>query len=460
MLISADAPDECWLARTTTVLLTGHEIGDVFTRFFPPLFPIVIAIAAGVAFGALAPGVSPSIRTAVGTMGWPGFADMPAKQHAGGHGQLNGGSSGQGGRNAEATAGAGSESQIKLTPEQIAAAGIETTPVRGGALAHHLTAPGVIAPNANRVGRVAVKLVGMVAELRKNLGDFVVKDEVVAVFESREMGDAKSEYLAARLTNDLQQTLFERDKKLWDRRIATEQQFLRAQAAAEVTRIKVELARQKLFILGLGENEIAALPGQPAATLAYQEIRSPVAGRVVERKVDVGSMLGRDNLETELFVIVDLNEVWIELAVTPSDLPLIKEGRTVSISANGVSEKAEGKIIFISPLLDKDTRSARVVAQISNPTGAWRPGIFVTAEVTTDAQPARLLAPTSAIQTIDGVPVVFVRTSEGFDKRKIIIGRKDARAVEVLSGLEAGEIIAVHNTFKLKAELGKALAED
>jgi cobalt-zinc-cadmium efflux system membrane fusion protein len=57
------------------------------------------------------------------------------------------------------------------------------------------------------------------------------------------MGDAKSEYLAARLTNDLQQTLFERDKKLWDRRIATEQQFLRSQAAAEVTRIKVELAR-------------------------------------------------------------------------------------------------------------------------------------------------------------------------------------------------------------------------
>jgi cobalt-zinc-cadmium efflux system membrane fusion protein len=263
----------------------------VFTRFFPPLFPIVIAIAAGVAFGALAPGVSQSIRTAIATMGWPGFADMPAKERAGGESSVKEPHSGQSGAKAEATAGAGSESQIKLAPEQIAAAGIETTPVRGGALAHHLTAPGVIAPSANRVGRVAVKLIGMVAELRKNLGDFVVKDEVVAVLESREMGDAKSEYLAARLTNDLQQTLFERDKKLWDRRIATEQQFLRAQAAAEVTRIKVELARAKLFILGLGEKEIAVLPEQPAATLAHQEIRSLIAGRVVERKVCSGATI-------------------------------------------------------------------------------------------------------------------------------------------------------------------------
>lgn len=421
----------------------------------------MIAISVGVAFGALAPGMSQAIRNAVSTLGWPGVADMPAA------GRVEGSPTrapvaraGQGGGKAETTTGAGPEVLITLAPEQIKGAGIDVAPVQGGALIHRLTAPGVVAPSANLVGRVSVKLVGMVADLRKNLGDLVAKDEVVAVLESREMGDAKSEFLAARLTNDLQQTLFERDKKLWDKRISSEQQFLRAQVAAEETRIKLELAREKLFILGLGEKEIAALPEQPAATLTHQEIRSPIAGRVVERKVDVGAMLGRDNLETELFVIVDLKEVWVELAVTPSDLPMIKEGQTVSIAAHGVTEKTEGKIIFISPLLDKETRSARVVAHIPNPDGVWRPGIFVTAEVVMDERPARILAPTSALQTIDGAPVVFVRTPEGFEKRKVVIGRRDARAIEVLSGLDASEIIAVRNTFKLKAELGKALAED
>ena len=70
-----------------------------------------------------------------------------------------------------------------------------------------------------------MKLSGTVAELRKSIGDPVVKDEVVAILESREVADAKSEYLAARLTNELLQDLVERDKVLWEKRFATEQQF-------------------------------------------------------------------------------------------------------------------------------------------------------------------------------------------------------------------------------------------
>ena len=72
-------------------------------------------------------------------------------------------------------------------------------------IAQRLTVPGTIVPNAERVAHVSVKLSGTVAELRKKIGDDVDKDEVIAVLESREVADAKSEYLAARLTNDLQQ---------------------------------------------------------------------------------------------------------------------------------------------------------------------------------------------------------------------------------------------------------------
>ena len=84
--------------------------------------------------------------------------------------------------------------------------------MQGGTLAHRITVPGTIVPNANRIARVSVKLSATVAELRKNLGDTVTKDEVVAVLESREVADAKSEYLAARLTSELEKDLYERDK--------------------------------------------------------------------------------------------------------------------------------------------------------------------------------------------------------------------------------------------------------
>jgi cobalt-zinc-cadmium efflux system membrane fusion protein len=222
----------------------------------------------------------------------------------------------------------------------------------------------------------------------------------VTCLESREIADAKSEYLAARLTNELQQDLFERDKALWDKKISTEQQFLRSRNQAANAKMRYDIARQKLFALGLAEAEISGLPNEPEATLRRQEVRSPIRGRVVERKVELGVAVGRDNLETELFVVADLSRIWVEIAVSPGDLPRVKEGRSVSISARDVSERAEGKIVFISPMLDKETRSARVVAEIANSDGIWRPGSFVTAAIAYEEQKAPVVVPTTSIQTV------------------------------------------------------------
>jgi len=181
---------------------------------------------------------------------------------------------------------------------------------------------------------------------------------------------------------------------------------------------------------------------------------------VVDRKVDVGAVVGRDNLETELFTVADLDRVWVELAVGPSDLPIVTEGQTVSVAAHGLSRRAVGRIVFISPMLDRDTHSARVVAEIANPDGNWRPGSLVHAAIAVEERAVALAVPASALQTIDGTRVVFVRTSSGFDKRRVKVGDGDDRLFEVLSGIQSSETIAVANTFALKAELMKSFAED
>ncbi|WP_163068125.1 efflux RND transporter periplasmic adaptor subunit, partial [Acinetobacter baumannii] len=74
--------------------------------------------------------------------------------------------------------------------------------------------------------------------------------------------------------------------------------------------------------------------------------------------------------------------VWVELTVSTTDLAEIKEGNTVRIGAAGTDRRSEGKVVFISPLLNQDTRSARVIAVIDNKDNGWRPGSFVNAEVT------------------------------------------------------------------------------
>jgi membrane fusion protein, heavy metal efflux system len=349
---------------------------------------------------------------------------------------------------------------IRLTADQIETAGIELAPVQDGKLVTRILAPGTIVPHADRIARVSVKLSATVAELRKKLGDRVAKEEVMAVLESREVASAKSEYLAARLTSELAKDLYDRDKDLWDRRVTSEQLLLRSRNAVAQARMNLDIARQKLFAIGLTDKEIAALPEQPEIALRRQEVRAPMAGRVVDRKVDLGAAVGRDNLETELFTIADLDRVWVDLAVSPTDLPLVGEGQTVTVAAHGLAYRAVGRIVFISPMLDREAHSARVVAEIANADGNWRPGSLVHATIEVGEHAAPVAVPTSAVQTIGKSQVVFVRTADGFERRAVTVGHSDDRISEIVAGLEAGETIAVTNTFALKAEFLKSLVED
>jgi membrane fusion protein, heavy metal efflux system len=405
---------------------------------------LIAVFVAGVAAASLMPGMSLSLRKAIGLNSAADSAQLradPAEQRK---------------ASPEPT---DEKPTIKLTDEQIAAAQIDVIAAQGGTLARQLVVPGTIIPHADRIARVSVKLSATVAELRKRLGDPVAKDEVIAVLESREVADAKSEYLAAKLTYELQQDLFERDKALWDKRFAPEQQYLRSRNSAAQSRMRFDIARQKLLALGVMEQEIANLPNEPEALLRRQEVRSPMAGRVVERKVDLGTVVGRDNLETELFVVMDLDQLWVELAVSPADLPIVREGQPVSVTARS-KDKAAGKIVFISPLLDKDSRAARVVGEIANADGVWRPGSFVTAAIAVEQRAVALAVPASAIQTIGGEKVVFVRVPEGFEKRPVVVGRNDDRLSEIVAGLQPGETVAATNTFLLKAEFLKGQVED
>lgn len=348
---------------------------------------------------------------------------------------------------------------VKLSDRQIAAGNFAVQAVRNGVLNKYIHVPGSIVPSSDRVAKVAVKLLGTVFELRKQLGETVQAGDVLAIIESREVADAKGEYLAAHQVFNLQQTLFNRSKSLFDSKVLSENDFLRARTSFEDVRIKLDVARQKLFALGLTEEQITALPQQPVASLRQQELRAPISGRLAERRVDLGSLVGREGQESELFVIVDLSVVWAELSISTADLSVVREGQRITLSTGAGREPIPAVIMFVSPLLDKDTRFARVVASVENPAHALRPGTFVTAEISFQPTPASILVPKTALQTVNGNSIVFVRTATGFEPRRITTSREDSHSFEVVSGLTIGEQIATANTFILKADLGKGEAE-
>jgi len=347
------------------------------------------------------------------------------------------------------------EGAVRMTEEQIAGAKIEVAQAGPGTIARRVSLPGTVAASADRLARIPARVAGIVTALNKRLGDTVAAGEVLALVESAEIATVKGDYLAALRTTELARVTFEREQRLWQRKISAEQDFLKARTDWQEAQIRLDLARQKLAALGLGQADVEALPRQPIEALRRQEVRSPIAGRITARPAVLGTSVSSD---TEVYTVADLSTVWVEVAVPPSDLTFVKEGMPVRIRGEG-EVRGEGRIVFLSPVLDPETRSARAVVEVPNQEGAFRPGGFATAEVATQEQRADVLVPRTAVQEIEGESVVFVRTPEGFEKREVVLGRGDQDGVEVVFGLEPGERYAAANTFVLKAELGKSEAE-
>lgn len=354
---------------------------------------------------------------------------------------------------------------VKMTNEQIASQDIKLAPVQGGTISRRLIAPGTIMSASNRLARVPARVVGTLSEMRKQLGDPVAKGEVVALVDSREVADAKGEFLTAQVNADLQKTYFERAQSLWDKRVSSENVYLQARATNAETQLRLNLARQKLSALGLDARNVAAAASREqgegaSSSLRQFELRSPIAGRVVERRAEVGMAVGKEGDPADVYTIADLTIVWIDIAVPTAELDRVKEGESVLVTAsNDEGARAEGRVIFVSPVLNTDTRSARVIAELANRDQRWRPGAFVSADILTSRETVPLMIPKAALQTINGEPAVFVRTEEGFQRRDVKLGRSDETSTEVTTGVTKGEVIAVGNSFLLKAELGKAGAK-
>ena len=365
---------------------------------------------------------------------------------------------------AEGEAGHAEEGVVRMPADKAMATEIHVEEAKSGKIARRIIAPGVIVANPERLALVPVKVVGTVVEMRKRLGEDVAANEVVAVLDSREVADLKSDYLTAIVNFDLQETNFSRAKTLWDKRISAEAQFLEAQATYTEAKLRADLSRQKLVALAIDPKEVEESSKSDLnagkSSLRRYEVKSLVGGRVIERKVEVGSSVGQDNDPKELYRVADLSTVWVELSIPTGSLEGIREGQTVTVVGTGNSApRGTGKIVFISPVLDPETRSARVIADIANPDATWRPGSYVTAFTTIDELSVAVQVPRTSVQLIDGKEVVFVRTEAGFEKREVTLGKGNEDRVEIIAGLRPGEMVASKNTFLLKAELGKSEAE-
>jgi len=160
-----------------------------------------------------------------------------------------------------------------------------------------------------------------------------------------------------------------------------------------------------------------------------------------------------------VFTVSDLGQVWAEINVPAKDLPLVRVGEKVTIKATAFDASAIGTITFVGSLIGEQTRMAKARVVLSNPKGAWRPGLFVSVEVISSEADVPVTVASDAIQTVGDKPVVFLKVNGGFIAQPVQLGRSDGKRVEVVQGLKPGAPYAAAGSFVVKSELGKASAE-
>lgn len=187
-------------------------------------------------------------------------------------------------------------------------------------------------------------------------------------------------------------------------------------------------------------------------SLAPYELTTLLDGTVIQKHITRGEAVSR---EGETFVIADLRTVWIDLSVYQKDLARVALGQLVSISAGKNFTPAEGRISYITPVVDEATRTATARVVLNNRKGAWRPGMFVTGTVRVKAVAAEVAVARSAIQRIGGKTVVFVEDEDGLEPRIVELGRVDKQSAEIVVGLDGGQRYVARGAFILKSELEK-----
>lgn len=349
------------------------------------------------------------------------------------------------------------EEVVKLSPAEMEDFGIELQRATSGSLDEYVELPGEIVLNADRLAHVVPRVAGIVREVRKNVGDTVKSWELLAVLESRELANAKAAYLAAIERETLARANFEREERLWQKKVTSEQEYLDARQALAEVRIARNSAEQQLHALGCSEKDLRELPAKPHVAYTHYTMQAPFAGTIIEKHLTLGENVSADS---EAFTIADLSTVWVDINVYQKDLPKIQKGQRVVLEAGHDIPSVTGTIAWLGPLVGEATRTAKARVILPNPDGELRPGLFVTARVAVAKAPAEVIVPKSALQTFEGRSVVFVQDEDGFEPRLVVTGRQNATQVEILSGLKLGQTYVSEGAFTLKAQLSKGAFGD
>jgi Cu(I)/Ag(I) efflux system membrane fusion protein len=326
----------------------------------------------------------------------------------------------------------GAKDQIRISTEKVQKLGVRTEVAAMRDLSRVVRAVGRFQLDERRIVSVTAKFDGYIEKLFVNAtGQPVRRGQPLMEIYSPELVSAQEEYLIA-----------------WRGRQSLAQGTEEAQSGIGQL---AESALKRLHNWDISEAQLQRLQQEGKSTRTLT-LYSPAGGVVLEKAALQGM---RFMAGESLFKIADLSTIWLIADVFEQDLAQVAVGQKVNIRVDAYPDREfSGRVAYLYPTVNPETRTAQVRIELTNPGGILRPDMYANVELATGAGKAAVLTVSDSAVIDSGVrQIVLVQVADGlFEPREVKLGRRGNGYVEIMSGVMDGENVVVRANFLIDAE--------
>jgi cobalt-zinc-cadmium efflux system membrane fusion protein len=346
--------------------------------------------------------------------------------------------------------GAGRYEPVELSADEKEAIEIETVAASFMPLKSHLQAMGKVLAHPLRKAIVSYAFPARISQIHFRIGDWVKTEQRLVTLQSEEVGTAKSEFYKAQADHELAKVNFEREKRLFDRGVGAKKNYLAAESEFKVAQANLNATEKKLHVLGFTEEQVKTISEthqiNPVITLF-----APIRGKIIDTKAILGAMIDQ---ETEILTIMDPTVLCIDAEIYEKDIAKIRIGQEVEVSVPAYpGETFIGKTCYISDVLHEETRTITVRTEVENKEYKLKPGMFADIKIFLNHQSQALVVPEEALLDEKDEKIVFIKSEGKYLLQFVETGTREKGYVEILSGLQEGDIVVTKGNYQLKSKM-------
>ena len=279
-----------------------------------------------------------------------------------------------------------------------------------------------------------------------------VRGQTLAEIYSPALAEAHTQYVSAQAMLDAHDRELQRTQKLVEIGAASRQELERIHAEHAAQTAAVQSARSQLELLGVSASALDNMASGRSVS-ATTDVPAPIDGVVTERGANVGLNV---DPATKLFTVVDLSTVWVVADVYERDFSRIRVGSEAAITTSARPDLTlRGRVSYVDPQVSAGTRTAKARIEVPNPGGELRFGMYADVVVAGAPGTSTPGVPRSAVQNVGDRTVVYLANPKEpgtFVEREVRLGQASGEQVEVVSGVQPGDVVVTDGSFFVRAE--------